>query len=192
MFTFWANPEMTAEVTSPYPIVYNGTGSVDIVMYYGSNDADEILTSATSEPITLMPINKLEKWESARYYKVGDIIEPVIANGQMYKCTIPGTSGHTEPEWQTKPAAVISSGTAQFISYGAKFVCSDVKMALSRTGLDTADAGGSISLGQSMRGGAPIAIYIRITNRFNNLRSDTTDPCISIGTNKVILTKRPI
>ncbi|PIT48529.1 hypothetical protein [Snodgrassella alvi] len=191
MFTFWLDPEMTSEATSPYPILYNGTGSVDVVLYYGSNDPQETIVSLTDAPITLTPISMLEKWTPAKYYKLGDIIEPTVSNGLMYKCAEPGTSGDGEPDWGTgRVGSAVNSGTAQFINYGAKFVPSDVRLALSRSGLDEAESGAGISLGQSMRGGAPIAVYLRITNRFIDVRSDSTDPCIFIGTNKVRLSKK--
>lgn len=191
MFTFWLDPEMTSEATSPYPVTYNGTGSVDMVLYYGSNDPQESVTSLTDELITLMPVSTLQKWEPAKYYKTGDIIEPAISNGLMYKCTTSGTSGDGEPDWGSGHiGTAINSGTAQFTQYGEKFIPNDVRMALSKSGLDSADAGAGVSLGKSLQGGAPVAIYIRMTNRFTSVRSDSTDPCIYIGTNKVQFSKK--
>lgn len=193
MFTFWLDPEMTSEATSPYPVTYNGTGSVDIVLYYGSNDAQETVVSVTDAPITLTPVSMLEKWKPRKYYKAGEIIEPTVSNGFMYKCTTPGTSGDGEPEWGAgHVGTTINSGTAQFTHYGAKFVPSDVRLALNRAGLDKADDGSGVSLGKSLQGGSPIAIYMRLTNRFTDVRNDSTDPCIYIGTNKLRFSKQAI
>ena len=73
---------------------------------------------------------------------------------------------------------MIISGTAEFTNVGPRFLPSNIKLAKSKAGLDTASAGGSVSFGAEIIGGprAATALYIRCTNPSAVVRSDETTP----------------
>ncbi|AJE02896.1 pilus assembly protein [Geobacter pickeringii] len=46
-------------------------------------------------------------WSASTAYLLDNVIAPVNANGNTYKCTVAGTSGATEPNWSTAGNTVI-------------------------------------------------------------------------------------
>lgn len=50
-------------------------------------------------------------WEAQHEYVVGDIVTPTARNGHIYRVTIAGTSGVTEPTFPTGTGLSVSSGT---------------------------------------------------------------------------------
>lgn len=58
-------------------------------------------------------------WQASHTYTVGDLVEPITANGFAYKCTTAGTSASTEGTWTTTVGGTKTSGTAVFTNIGA-------------------------------------------------------------------------
>ena len=56
-------------------------------------------------------------WAASTAYAVGDLVRATIGNGQVYQCTIAGTSDVTEPAWpggQGTPGGTVLDGTAEW------------------------------------------------------------------------------
>lgn len=189
-FSLWSNEEMTIEASSPFNLTFNGQGTHEFMLYFGSPDRSEVAKAKDGGEIMIMPANQLEQWEPNKYYREGDIIEPRTANGLMYKCTQAGTSGKDEPNWDTRLLGrENNSGTAKFLNYGNKFIQADVQIALAKQKLNSTVGGAAVSLGEEILGGSPIALYFRVTNRYSRVRSDASDPCIFLATNELTVTK---
>lgn len=189
-FSLWSNEEMTIEASSPFNLTFNGQGTHEFMLFFGSPDRTEVARAKSGGDIMIMPANQLKHWQPSKYYRDGDIIEPRTANGLMYKCTQAGTSGKDEPNWDTSLLGrENNSGTAKFLNYGNKFIQADVQLALAKQKLDSSVGGAAVSLGEQILGGSPIALYFRVTNRYSRVRSDASDPCIFLATNELTVTK---
>lgn len=53
----------------------------------------------------------LNLWAALTAYAVGDIVWPTTANGRIYRCTVAGTSGASEPTFPTSAAGTVVDGT---------------------------------------------------------------------------------
>ncbi len=49
-------------------------------------------------------------WSALRASAVGDLIAPTIANGYVYRCTVAGTRGGSEPSWATTLGNTFADG----------------------------------------------------------------------------------
>lgn len=49
-------------------------------------------------------------WAASTAYSVGDYVIPTTANGHIYKCTVAGTSGSSEPVWPTTDGNIVVDG----------------------------------------------------------------------------------
>lgn len=185
-FTLYTDSNMTHEAASPYPIDFNGTGTNDFVLYFGSPYTHETLTPKTGE-IMLIPFSRLKAWQPEQNYSFGQIIEPPVANGYMYQCVQAGQTGKTEPVWGIAVNKQCTSGSARFTNLGAKFKAADLKLSLTQQGLETAIGGAALGLGNQLQGGKAIPVYIRVSNSDKSARSDRSDPCISIRLSETML-----
>ena len=82
--------------------------------------------SGTTEPIfpttsvsRVSDIVGAQEWTEEYVYKVGDIVYKVGDNQRLYhyRCTDSGTSGETEPKWNTSVGKTITDGTVQWQTY---------------------------------------------------------------------------
>lgn len=193
MFKLWQNEAMTTE----YGSQGNGSrfqtlnfdaagGSIDLVMYFGSpNKAYTLRTAKNSgiDNITLSVTDALADRANNTAYAVGAIVEPAGGNGYLYQCTTAGTTA-TPPHFLTTVGATIADGTAVWTCLGKRHAPSEIKLALSKAGLDSATAGGALSLGAELKGGAAIAIYVRITSAVNDLYNAGQTPQLAISINE--------
>ena len=193
MFKLWQNEAMTTE----YGSQGNGSrfqtlnfdaagGSIDLVMYFGSpNKAYTLRTAKNSgiDNITLSVTDALADRADNTAYAVGAIVEPAGGNVYLYQCTTAGTTA-TPPHFLTTVGATIADGTAVWTCLGKRHAPSEIKLALSKAGLDSATAGGALSLGAELKGGAAIAIYVRITSAVNDLYNAGQTPQLAISINE--------
>lgn len=57
-------------------------------------------------------------WAGLTVYAEGVQVVPTTVNNHVYKCTIAGTSGDTEPTWPTTYGATVTDGTAVWTEVG--------------------------------------------------------------------------
>ena len=182
-FSLYTDEQMTSEAVSPYQLDFNGTGKNEFRLYFGSPYSYETLRPKSDRQIMLIPASRLKKWQPDSGYGFGNIVEPTVANGCMYKVIGNGRTSSNEPAWSTEPDSQCSSGGVVFINIGAKFQPEDIRLSLTQSGLDKAEPGAFLPLGGQLQGGKAIPVFIRITNSDNTPRSDRSDPCISIRLN---------
>ncbi|PIT55020.1 hypothetical protein BHC59_11930 [Snodgrassella alvi] len=168
-------------------LTFNGVGNLDVVLYFGSSQSDEVLSPETDAQIILKPVNLIKKWQPNKYYDYGNIIEPSNPNGYIYQCITPGRTGSKEPRWWVDYISGVS-GSAWFKVLGEAFRHTDIKISLTQAGLDSAVGGEGIELGDQLQGGRAIPIYMRVVNKSYSLRNDFTDACRGLATNSTITT----
>nr|DAF57104.1 MAG TPA: hypothetical protein [Siphoviridae sp. ctEeW6] len=193
MFKLWQNEAMTTEYGSQgansrfQTLNFDAAGgSIDLVMYFGSpNPAHTLRTAKNSgiDNITLSVTDALADRADNTAYALGTIVEPAGGNGYLYQCTTAGTTA-TPPHFLTTVGATIADGTAVWTCLGKRHAPSEIKLALSKAGLDSATAGGALSLGAELKGGAAVAIYVRITSAVNDLYNAGQTPQLAISINE--------
>lgn len=193
MFKLWQNEAMTTEygrqgTNSRFQALNFDAagGSIDLVMYFGSpNKAYTLRTAKNSgiDNITLTVADALPDRADNTAYVQGAIVEPAGGNGYLYQCTTAGTTA-TPPHFLTTVGATIADGTAVWTCLGKRHAPSEIKLALSKAGLDSATAGGALSLGAELKGGAAVAIYVRITSAVNDLYNAGQTPQLAISINE--------
>jgi hypothetical protein len=167
----------------------------DFTLYFGSTDETKQLDAYSNpgvDDVTLTPTDKLEDWDTATAYALGDLVEPTTPNGFVYQCTTAGTShAATEPTWPVVGiGTTVSDGTAVWTFKGARHEITEIVLALDSGDLGTNTPGDPIILGTTLLGGEAnvIPIYIRIENAVTTVRSNTGHAEIAIDINEVIET----
>jgi hypothetical protein len=56
-------------------------------------------------------------WQTGHAYVAGDIVNPTVANGHSYRCTVGGTSGGTEPTWVGRYQTITDGATVTWVVY---------------------------------------------------------------------------
>lgn len=64
-------------------------------------------------------------WESSHVYLVGDIVTPATRNNHIYRVTVGGTSGNSEPVFPTGSGATVVSGGVTFTEHGADVIATE-------------------------------------------------------------------
>ncbi|PIT21754.1 hypothetical protein [Snodgrassella alvi] len=167
-------------------LAFNGTGILDTVLYFGSNQSDEVLKPQTDAQIILKPVDLIKKWQPNKFYYWNNIIEPSHPNGYIYRCTTQGRTGSEEPRWWIDNGGSGASGSARFTVLGEAYRHTDIKLSLTQAGLDSAVGGAGVELGAQLQGGNAIAVYMRVANKSYDLRNDFTDACRGLATNSTI------
>lgn len=71
--------------------------------------------------------------------KTGSWVRPTTPNGAIFRCTTPGTSGGSEPTWNTTPGATTTDGTVTWTAVARRTVTGSLTSVISkRVFLDTA------------------------------------------------------
>lgn len=165
-------------------------GNQDIQLWFGSNTASRQL-QATSNPgtdnITLTPTDILPAWVASTAYTLGQTVEPTADNGFRYVCTTAGTTGATQPTWSTTIGNTVTDGTVIWTVYAQTHEPTEIKLATTAAGLDSATAGAALSLGTTLTSGVgnAVEINIRVTNAVTTVSSNVGYPEISIDINAV-------
>lgn len=163
----------------------------DLVLYFGSVDATRKLRTQSSpgtNQITFTPTDTLLNWAATTAYVLGDTREPTTANTYFYECVTAGTSGASEPTWPTSGlGSTVVDGTAVWALVAKKHPITEVKLALTEIGLDSATGGAALNLGTEILGGVSeaIEVHMRVTNTVTTVVSDFNQPQIGIYINPV-------
>lgn len=145
---------------------------VQLRAYFGSPNRKIKLQTAKNagvDAITITPENTLPRWQPETAYSIGDGIEPPTANGFFYVCIGEGTSGTAAPYFIATVGAVISDNGVLWRCVGQRYSPNHVKLALSQNGLNSAPAGGALTLPAVITGGAAVAIHIEIDSAVGDL-----------------------
>jgi hypothetical protein len=147
---------------------------------------------ATSNPgidnITLTPTSTTPVYPTSTAVTVGQQYRPIVDNTYVYQVTTAGTTSAGSPTWPTTPVgATVTSGTAVFTLLGKEHSTTEVKLALTEAGLDSATAGAALSLGTDIYSGVDnaVEINIRVTNTVTDVIDVTSYPQLGLYINTV-------
>ena len=186
-------------LTTPFSGLYQLTNNTDLsdnpqdfTLYFGSN-ASSTKLQASSNPgvdnITLTPTDIEQDWVINTAYSLGDIVEPVIDNGYIFKCTTAGTSDPaTEPSWPTSVNSTVADNTVVWTCYAPRHPVTEIKLALTGgAGLTAATGGVALSLGATILSGVPglVVVHMRITNTVTQVNTNVGLPQIGVNINQV-------
>lgn len=197
-FKLYNDSALTSEFTGTLQVTHEtdlSDNDQDFVLYFGStNDARQL--EANSNPgvdnITLTPADQLDDWATSTAYSLGDRVEPTTPNGYVYECTTAGTSDSSEPTWPTSAIGdTVADNTVVWTLKAARHETTEIKLATTSGGLDSATAGAALSLGTSVAGGTAnhVEVHIRITNAVTTVVSNTGYPEIGVDINEVLETE---
>lgn len=196
-FDLFTNTSLSTSFSGTYQLVHFtdlGDNDQDFVLYFGSATADRQVQTTTNpgvDNIELDIVDSLPHWAAGTTYAEGDSVQPSSGNenGYRYKCTTAGTSdATTEPTWPT--AAIgdqVSDNGVVWDLVSAKHEETEIKLATSSAGLDTATAGQTLSLGNTVTSGTAnkVEIHIRVTNAVTTVSDNSADPEISLSFNSI-------
>lgn len=163
------------------------------IIYIGSTNSGKKLQAASNPGVTnlvLTLIDILPIWQASHAYTLGQCIQATATYGiagKRFQCTVAGTSGASQPTWNTTLNAYTTDGTAQFQCVSDKHNLTEITMTLTGTG---GTPGGSLSLGNTILGGISNAktVYLAVNNVVNIVSDNTAYPEIGIQLNAVFET----
>lgn len=189
--TFKCYDDATLLVISNIAVVINAEsdlsdGSHDYTFYFGSTDASQQL-QAVSNPgvdnIVLTPTYILPSRANSTAYTVGQSVVPATPNGYRYVCTTAGTSAGTIPTWGTILNGTTTDGSVIWTLVAEDSPITEIKLALTSGGLDTATGGAALSLGSTILSGVANAVefHMRITNTITQVSSSVGTPELGVN-----------
>lgn len=196
-FKFYTDAGLTTPFSGLYQIINQTDFSdnpQDFVLYFGSAQTAGTRTlQAVSNPgvdqITLTPADIADVWTVATAFALGDLIEPTVSNGYVYKATTAGTShASTQPTWPTSVGSTVVDNTVVWTCYAPKHPATEIKLSLtSGSGLSSATGGAALNLGTAILSGSAnkVAVYIRLTNTVSQVNNNTGFPQLGIAINSV-------
>lgn len=75
-----------------------------------SAEAESVSVLATF-PVTYFNCVKGDTWDDLTAYSLGDVVHPAVWNDFVYECVVAGTSGASEPPWETTQDNEFTDGT---------------------------------------------------------------------------------
>lgn len=196
-FGLWNDSDCTSAFSGTLNLIHYtdlSDNPQDFVLYLGSPASDRTL-EATSNPgvddITLTPTDTTDEWESSTAHTLGKLLKPTTPNGFIYKCTTAGTSDSSEPTWPVVGlGSTVVDGTCIWSLYATHHPTTEIKLALTSLGLDSATGGAALAVGPSVDSLAAnsVAIYIRVENTITTVSNNTGNAELGIYLNSVIET----
>lgn len=195
-FKFWANEQMTEVPGSPtsggtplQSVFFDvgGAAHQDFVLYFGSPQRSYNLQTRVNsgiDAVTLTPAAALPERENQTAYEVGAVVSD--GAGNIHRCIAAGTSGETAPNWLKQRGGRTSDGGVVWHCLGEAYQPAAVRLALSAAGLDSAQAGAPLALGATVRGGAAVAVHVRIANSVSDRYDAPFSPQISLNINDCV------
>jgi hypothetical protein len=196
-FLLSTSDDLLTEFSGLYQLVHNtdlSDNDQDFVLYLGSLTANRQLQTTTNpgvDNIELDIVDLLTNWTTGTSFSVGDSVQPSSGNenGYRYVCTVAGTSdGSTEPTWPTSGiGTTVSDNDITWEFVGAKHEETEIKLATSSAGLDSATGGVTLSLGNTIDSlvGNLVEIHMRVTNAVTNVSNNTGSPELGLSFNSV-------
>lgn len=185
---FYTDAALTSPLSSALQVIQEVlAAAVDKVLYLGSATAARQF-QADSNPgvdqLTLTITNATALWQASTAYVLTDMVRTTAKNGYKYEATVAGNSGATEPTWPTTIGNTVVDGTVTWTCTAKIHESTELKLALSAAGLDTAVAGDPLNLGTQILSEAAnaVAVYIRADDATDTVGTETE---LSLVTNTV-------
>lgn len=155
------------------------------VVYFGSPlEIIKLQTTVNAgvDNVLIYPALTLSSPERNKVYNLGGCND-FIVNGYVFRLKTGGTTAAQMPPYSTNLGDTINDGTAQFQCVSKAHSVNELRLALSEDGLQSAQWGQPLSLGNTVLGGAEIAVYYEfldsVDNPFNSTNCEQL--CISIN-----------
>lgn len=146
------------------------------VFYLSSLNASKKFQAASNpgvDDLFVDVINVTSLWSASTVVALNETVRTISKNGYRYKAqsvTGASTTGSFLPAWPTTIGQTVIDGDITWINDGKIHESTEMKLALSLIGLDTAIAGDSVNLGSVLEGAIVnsiptrfiIPIYIRV------------------------------
>ncbi len=198
-FNLWLDSGLTSPFSGIQTIINKtdlSDNPQDFTFYLGSSLANRQLQAASSPGvanIVLTPADTLPIWIANTAYVVGQKVQPIAGNGFVYRCSVSGTSGSSEPSWPVSPlGATVADGGCTWALTAVHHPKTEIKLALSSgAGLTAATGGAQLNVATTILGGVGTAvpIYMRITNTVTTVSNDTGNEEMGININSCIETE---
>lgn len=193
-FKFYTDSGLTTLFGGLYQLTHYtdlSDGDQDFVLYFGSTYSARILQANSSpgvDSIIISVADTLPSWAATTAYSLGAKAQPLASpNGYRYEVTTAGTSSGSEPTWPTTVGDTVADGTVVWTCDSVKHEETEVKLASTSGGLDTATAGASLDLGTVINGGVAnaVEVHIRVTNAVTDVGDNTSYPALALQINEV-------
>jgi hypothetical protein len=166
-------------------------GYHDFQFYFGSTTADVMLRASSNpgvDPIQITPTYILQSRASSTAYVLGDSAIPSPANGYRYEVTTAGTSGGSAPTWNTSLGSTTTDGTVVWTLVAEDSPTSEIKLALTQAGLDSATGGAALTLGTTLLSEPSNAVefWVRVTNTITQPSESVGTPELGVNINGVV------
>lgn len=168
-FQFFKDAAITLPLITK-SLLHSDTGSTDpqdFIVYLGSNTVGVKIEDETAPGVNQMALsmaNLTAEWALGTAYTLNQVRKSVVKNGYKFQVSVAGTSGGTEPAWDLTVGNTTAEGpdTLVWINIGKVHEITEVKLALTAIGLDTAVAGDPLNLGTSILSEVAEALPIHI------------------------------
>ena len=186
-FRFWQEPTMDNQaVTLSFSRDLSETNtSKKGVVYFGSPlEIVKLQTTVNAgvDNVLISPALTLTAPERNTAYTIGGCND-FIVNGYVFRLKTGGTTAAQMPPYSTNLGDLINDGTAQFQCVSKAHSVNELRLSLSEDGLQSAQWGQPLSLGNTVMGGSEIAVYYEfldgVDNPFNSAGCEQL--CISIN-----------
>lgn len=201
-FLLATDANLTTEFVGLYQLLHYtdlSDNPQDFTLYFGSLTANRQAGTAVNygvDNIQLSVVDRLSEWTAATAYTIGQIIQPVGGNGYKYKCLVSGTShATTQPTWPVPPGdgygSTVVDNTITWELSAPRHALTEVKLALTSGGLNTAVGGDSLPIGNLVNSlvANKVEIHIRITNAVQIVSNNTGQPEIGLAFNSIVETE---
>ena len=188
-FGFYSDEQMTVPFNgSELSFVIGENQERQGVFYIGSpNDTVKLQTelNAGVDNIQISPQFNLSRIQRETEYALLNCNDYLL-NDFVYRLKTAGTTAATAPTFPQSIGSTVSDGSAVWQCVSEAQKVSDIRLALSEAGLDTALAGAAVQLGNTIVGGTAIAVYYRFTNSIQNVFNSFNCPQLCVAINDCI------
>ena len=196
-FGFFSDTGLNTEFVGTYQLIHFtdlSDNPQDQLLYFGSQTPDREVMTATNpgvDDVELSIIDTLPEWVATTAYIEGQMVQPVGGNGYKYRCTVGGNSNSSEPTWPVPPASygtTVVDSTVTWALISPRHNLTEVKLALTSGGLDTAVGGDPLPLGNIISSGTgnKVEVHIRIENAVDVVSANVGTPEIGLSLNAII------
>lgn len=86
----------------------------------GTENESGVKELGTNGSTTNINAESAIEWDASQAYDEDDYIKPTTDNGFIYRVTVSGTTGGTEPTWSTTENNVVTDGTVEYVAVRIK------------------------------------------------------------------------
>lgn len=187
-FQFWADDTMQTPLTVlsfSTDLAQTNTSKKGVVYFGSPLDIVKLQTTVNAgvDNVLIYPALTLIAPERNTAYQIIGGCNDFIVNGYVFRLKTGGTTAAQMPPYSTNLGDLINDGTAQFQCVSKAHSVNELRLALSESDLQAAQWGQPLSLGNTVLGGAEIAVYYEfldgVYNPFNSAGCEQL--CVSIN-----------